>query len=252
MSLLDRMIFRPARGARVRTEELDFPCESVRLVADDGTGLHAYFVPAPERRASLLFLHANRGEASMRLPRARALAELGLDVLVLDYRGYGLSDPVPPNEAGAQSDVRAAHEHLVKERGVPAHELLVYGRSLGGALAVDLAARERIAGLVLESTFTSVADISQSYWGVPLRFWLGKKLSSIDKIRSVAAPILFFHGSRDRVIRPAIGLRLFEAANEPKSWQIIEGAHHGNLSKVGGRAYLERWGRFVDEVVSGA
>ena len=252
MSLLDRMIFRPARGARVSPEALDFPCESVRLTSGDGVGLHAYFVPAPARRATLLFLHGNRGEASTRLPRARALAELGLDVLVLDYRGYGLSDPVAPSEAGARTDVRAAHAHLVEERGVPARELLVYGRSLGGALAVDLAARERVAGLVLESTFPSVADISRSYWGVPLRFWLGTKLASIDTIASVDAPILFFHGSRDRVIRLAIGRRLFDAAPEPKTWQTIEGAHHGNVAKVGGRDYLACWGRFVDEVVSGA
>jgi len=250
MNLLDRMIFRPARGEHVSPSEWDGAIESCHLDTEDGVRVHAYLVPAAKRRASLLFLHGNRGEASTRLPRARALAALGLDVLLLDYRGYGLSEPVAPNEAGVCADARAAYAYLAKERRVPEREILVYGRSLGGAVAVDLVRGRPVAGLVLESTFTSVADISQSYWGVPLRFWLGAKLASIDKIREVEAPILFFHGSQDRVIRPRIGRRLFDAAPEPKAWHAVQGAHHGNVARIGGRAYLARWGQFVDEVLS--
>ncbi len=245
MSLLDRMIFQPTPGEALRPE--GFGAAPVTLHAEDGVRLHAYFVPAKERRLSLLFLHGNAGNASHRLPNAALLAELGVDVLLLDYRGYGLSDRVSPDEAGVYADGRAGLSWLAG-RGVPDSEIVVFGRSLGGAIAVDVARGRELAGLILESTFPSVADVSSSFWGVALRSWLGKKFASIDKIGEVRCPILFVHGDRDRLIRIGLGRRLYEAAPEPKAFETVSGAGHNDVVQVGGAAYVERLRAFLDRL----
>jgi hypothetical protein len=178
------------------------------------------------------------------------LAAHGADVLLIDYRGYGLSEPVMPDEEGVYADARAGLAWLTEERGIPDREIVVFGRSLGGAVAVEIARGRPLAGLVLESTFTSVADVSKSLWGLPLRFWLAEKLASIDKIREVTCPILFFHGDRDRLVPMQLGQRLFDAAPEPKNFEIVRGAGHNDVVQVGGTAYLNRFDQFLAGVAT--
>ncbi len=248
MGCLDRLIFQPSPGVDLDPKEVGLEAESLFLHAEDGVRIHAFFLPATERRLSLLFLHGNAGNASHRLPNAALLARMGADVLLLDYRGYGLSDPVHPSEEGVYADARAGLAWLTGERGIAEEEIVVFGRSLGGAIAVEVARGRPLAGVVLESTFTSVADISKSLWGVPLRFWLGGKLNAVDKVGELRCPVIFFHGDRDRLIRPSLGRRLFEAAPEPKAFETVAGAGHNDVVAIGGRPYLERLARFLAEV----
>jgi hypothetical protein len=250
MTLLDRMIFQPSRGADLTPARLGVEAEELAITTEDGVGIHAWFLPARERRVSLLFLHGNAGNASHRLPNAAMLAAHGADVLLIDYRGYGLSEPVMPDEEGVYADARAGLAWLTEERGIPDREIVVFGRSLGGAVAVEIARGRPLAGLVLESTFTSVADVSKSLWGLPLRFWLAEKLASIDKIREVTCPILFFHGDRDRLVPMQLGQRLFDAAPEPKNFEIVRGAGHNDVVQVGGTAYLNRFDQFLAGVAT--
>ena len=190
--------------------------EEVFFTAEDGVRIHAFYLPAPGARRALLFLHGNAGNASHRLPNAADLVQLECSVLVIDYRGYGLSEG-RATEAGVYADARAGLAHLVEQRGFPESRVIVFGRSLGGAVAVDLAQERELAGVILESTFPSIADIvSNGPGGAWLGALAGRRFESAAKIGRIRAPLLYFHGDRDEVIRYELGRRLFDIAPEPK------------------------------------
>ena len=250
--VVDGAIFHPSPGIDLRPEALGSLASGAEEieVASEGVRLRGFYLPSPapvaEPRA-ILFLHGNAGNASHRLPNALALAMLGADVLVIDYRGYGASEG-RPSEQGAYADARAALAHLVEERGFDESRIVLFGRSLGGAIAVDLAQDRALAGVILESTFSSAADVARGMLGAPGGWLVGGRFDSLGKIERVRAPLLFFHGDRDRVIPYALGERLFEAAPEPKQLETLSGAGHNDTVRVGGQPYLERIGSFLDEV----
>jgi fermentation-respiration switch protein FrsA (DUF1100 family) len=169
-----------------------------------------------------------------------------VDVLLLDYRGYGLSEG-RPSEDGVYADARAGLAYLAKTRGIPPERTVVFGRSLGGAVAVELAQERPLAGLVLESTFTSVDDMARRMLGPFARF-VGGGFASLERIPRLRAPLLFFHGDRDDIVPIDLGRALFAAAPEPKRFEVIAGAGHNDTVEVGGAAYLARLGSFFDEV----
>ena len=251
---VDRVIFQPTPGVDVAPERLGIDAESVFLDTEDGVRIHAFFLPAigegPSSRRAVLFLHGNAGNASHRLPNAAELAALGTDVLLLDYRGYGLSEGTP-SEPGAYADARAGLAHLVDARETAESRIVLFGRSLGGAVAVDLAAGSEppVAGVILESTFSSAADAAASVFGAPFAALARGRLDSSSKIGRVRAPLLFFHGDRDEIVAYALGRRLYEQAPEPKAFETLAGAGHNDTVIVGGRPYFERIGRFLEEVV---
>jgi pimeloyl-ACP methyl ester carboxylesterase len=247
LALLDRLIFQPSPGVDLTPEALGIEAESVFLESEDGVRIHAFFLPSPGATRSLLFLHGNAGNASHRLPNAADLAALGADVLLLDYRGYGLSEG-RPFERGVYADARAGLEHLRTSRAFPLERVVVFGRSLGGAVAVDLAADRPLAGLILESTFTSIADMAREAIGIPLGALIGRRFPADQKIPRVRCPILFFHGDRDRIVPFELGRRLFAAAPEPKAFETIAGAGHNDTTLVGGAPYYQRIRRFLDQV----
>ncbi len=245
--LLDGLIFQPTPGVDLRPERLGLAAEEVRFASEDGVRLHAFWLPAPRATRALLFLHGNAGNASHRLPNAAALAQLDTHVLLPDYRGYGRSEG-RPSETGVYADARAALAHLVEVRGVAPARTVVFGRSLGGAVAVDLAQDRELAGVILESTFPSAAAVARSLMGAPGAWLAGRRFASEDKIQRVRCPLLFFHGDRDEVIDFALGRTLFERAPEPKHFETIPGAGHNDTVERGGRAYLRRIRHFLDEV----
>ena len=250
MTFLDRLIFQPGLG-KARTAE-GRNAEDVFLRTEDGVRVHAYWLPGeshgrPADRA-ILFLHGNGGDASRRLPNADRLRGLGAHVLLLDYRGYGKSEG-RPSEAGAYADARAALDYLTKDRGLSEDRIVVFGRSLGGAVAIDAVQGRAIAGLVVESTFPSIAAIARSYLGIGLDFWLATRFASIDKAGAIRCPSLVFHGSHDRVIRVGLGRRLFDAMPEPKRWFEIPGARHADTVRVGGETYWRTWREFLEQTV---
>ena len=247
--LIDLAIFQPTRGVAITPAQLGIAGENVHLETEDGVQIHAFYLPAPGSDIALLFLHGNAGNASHRLPNVAELVRLGCSVLLLDYRGYGLSDG-RPSEAGAYADARAGLGHLIDQRGFTTDRIVVFGRSLGGAVAVDLARDRELAGVILESTFTSVADIARGLGGPLLGALAGRRFDSASKIDRIRAPLLFFHGDRDEVVDHALGRRLFDAAPEPKSFETISGAGHNNTTQVGGRPYFERIRRFLARVGS--
>ncbi len=249
---VDNLIFQPSPGIDLRISDLGMDGEEVRLDSN-GVSIHGFYLPTPPaaRHASepraILFLHGNAGNASHRLPNAAELARLGTDVLLIDYRGYGMSEGTP-SESGAYADARAGLTYLLEDRGISEQRVVVFGRSLGGVLAVDLAVGRDLAGIILESTFTSVADVARGMIGAPLAYLLRGNFDCASKIGQISAPLLFFHGDRDEIIDPALGRRLFELAPEPKQFETIRGAGHNDTVEVGGRAYFARIGEFLDRV----
>ena len=215
--------------------------EDVLISAADGVRLHGWWKEAPGAELATLYLHGNAGNVTHRGSHILAVAEAGSSILVIDYRGYGKSTG-RPSEAGLYADARAAYEWL-REQGWPPERIVVHGESLGTAVAVDLAARVPVAGVVLEAPFPSAGDVA----GTILPFLgplLVRSFRTVGKIGRLRAPLLVIHGERDGIVPIELGRRLFEAAPEPKQFWAVAGAGHNDLVETAGPEYAARLARF--------
>ena len=230
-------------------------CEDVWLAAADGVRLHAWFcAPRPARGGApaaaapdraVLFLHGNAGNVSHRRGQIDALAALPASVLIIDYRGYGRSEG-SPSEQGLYRDARAAWEHLTGARGFRPDRVAVFGESLGGAVAVDLASRVRPCALVLQSTFTSIADMAAEVMPFVPRFLLRTKMDSLGKMARVRSPVFVAHSPADEIVPYRFGRQLYDAAPEPKRFHEIKNAPHNSAHDIGGAAYYDALREFID------
>jgi hypothetical protein len=206
--------------------------EAMTLTASDNVRLSAWWLPAPENapeaRPAVLFLHGNAGNIGHRLEKARVLLDLGFDVLLLDYRGYGDSEG-RPSEKGTYRDADAAYSYLTGTRGVNPRRILLYGESLGTGVAVDLASRMPVGGVVLEAPFTSISDVAQRiFWFLPgvVRLLVRNRYDSRRKIARIDAPLLLLHSRDDEFFSfRRHAERLFAAAREPKRLVELRGTH---------------------------
>lgn len=216
----------PGRSLDTTPAAIGLDYEEVRIQTSDSVRLHGWYVPATDARGVLLFFHGNAGNLSHRLDSIRLFHDLGLSVFILDYRGYGQSEG-SPSEAGTRRDARAAWDYLADQRGTPTGSIVTFGRSLGAAVAAELAREHRPGALILESAFTSVPDIAQeAYWYLPAR-WLSRfEYTTADYVRRISAPTLVIHSEDDEIIPFHHGRTIFEAANEPKRFLTLRGGHN--------------------------
>ncbi len=227
------MIFRPDEfGGRVVVpipDSLNLPSSRVSLTSGDGLRIVGLVVPVEDTAAPwLLYLHGNAGNVtSSVLPRFYARWHaLGVNVLAVDYRGYGESDNRRPDEAGTYADARAAYDWLRAARHVPAERIFLYGHSLGSGVATELALHVQAAGLIIEGAFTSVPDLgAEVYPWFPVRWLASQRFANIEKIGRVAMPKLIMHASDDDIVPYAHGQRLYAAAQAPKEWVELKGGH---------------------------
>lgn len=219
----------------------------------DGLTLHGWFAHAlveddiseENPPYTILFCHGNAGNITHRLENVLLLAQLGLNVCIFDYRGYGKSEG-RPNEQGVYNDAVAAYDYLLSREDVAKDKIVVFGRSLGGAVAVELATRKPCYKLILESTFSSVKDMTKTMFGaLPVHYLVHTKFDSLSKIKRIQIPLLYIHGTDDAIVPFELGSRLFDAANEPKAFYAIQGADHNDTYEVGGREYFERIAQFI-------
>ncbi len=202
---------------------------------DKAQWIHAWWMPNADAAApAMLYLHGARWNLTGSTWRTRNWRELGFSVLAIDYRGFGKSSGDLPSEQQAYEDAGAAWQWLKHAQPDP-RKRLIYGHSLGGAVAIDLAAKikpDEAAGLIAESTFTSIADmVKASKWGfLPLGFLVTQRFDSEDKIARVKLPKLFIHGTADHIVPPAMSEALFKLAAEPKRLIEVQGAGHSNSS----------------------
>jgi fermentation-respiration switch protein FrsA (DUF1100 family) len=212
----------------------------------DGSRLHGWFAEAHRPRAVVLYAHGNAENVSdLRSVLALFRDRLNVSVLVFDYRGYGRSEGTP-SEDGAFADARAARRWLATQTNVPEKDIVLVGRSLGGGVAVDLAARDGARGLILESTFSSLPDTAASHFPfLPVRSLMRTRFDSLAKIPNYHGPLLQAHGEADRIVPHELGRKLFDAANEPKWFLSIPGGGHNDPPS---REYLAALDRFFDSL----
>ena len=247
MSFEEKFIFFPSSYPEgIYEDARNIPnLQECSIKTEDGVTLHAWFASVDTPLATLLISHGNAGNISHRSELMRRLLRTGFNVLMYDYRGYGKSEG-SPNEEGVYKDGRAAFDYVLTLHGVDPKRIVLWGTSLGGAVAVDVATKRPAAALILESAFSSARDLARSvYPFFPARFFLRSQFNSIDKIRNITIPVLSMHGNRDAIIPFALGRKLFDAANEPKQFYEIQGADHNDTYIVGGDEYLEQARTFV-------
>ena len=246
-NLINRyFIFRPDEDLSADPGAMGLEFEDVRFTAADGVMLHGWFVPG-RNGATLVLLHGNAGNISGRLRRLAELhRRLGMNVLIFDYRGYGLSEG-RPSEKGTYLDAEAALDYVGSRGDVDEGRVALFGHSLGTAIAVETTVRREVYALLLESPFTSIrAMAGHNYPFVPgIGMILRTKYDSLSKIENVGTPLLVLHGDRDDTVPIRMGRALYEAAVEPKRFLAIEGAGHDDADVVGGDAYYEAIAAFL-------
>lgn len=225
----ERMVFLaglPGRALEATPQDAGFDYADVSLETSDGISLHGWYVYAPDARGTVLFLHGNAGNISHRLDSIAVFHELGLDTFIIDYRGYGQSQG-KPSEEGTYRDAEAAWEYLVTQRGMDPARVIVFGRSIGGGVAAWLAARRKPAALIVESSFTSAADMAAHlYPFLPARLMSRLRYPVADYVASAECAVLIVHSRDDEIIPFKMGKALYEAAPVPKAFVELRGDHN--------------------------
>ena len=220
----------------------DFEFEDVYFDAVDGVTLHGWYVPHPAPLAHVLYCHGNGEHVAMLAERLRILHnEIGVSVFAWDYRGYGKSQG-KSHEDNVVLDARAAQLWFAHRVEIDPSEVVLIGRSLGGAVTVALAARHPIRGLVLDRTFSSLYDAAaHNFPWLPLRFWIQHRFSSVDKIRDYHGPLLQTHGTADRIVPFEQGRKLFDAApsSQKQFIEVPDGDHNGKLPDYCYKAFID-------------
>ncbi|MBK4729949.1 alpha/beta fold hydrolase [Oxynema sp. CENA135] len=253
----NRFIFFPTRAIHTSPADYDVAYEDVWLdVPDNGKGerIHGWWLPGPEgeRPAGvLLYLHGNGSNVGANLEAALRFRQFGFSVLLVDYRGYGRSQGDFPTETSVYRDAERAWDYLTRERGIEPGEIFIYGHSLGGAVAIDLAARNpEAAGAIVEASFTSMRDMVDYQYPFfqvfPVDFLLTHEFDSLSKVSTLNVPILFVHGARDAVVPASMSARLYDAAPEPKRLLMIPEADHHNIGAIA----RERYFKAMEELVA--
>ena len=252
MSFLDQMmVYFPERELSATPAAAGLDYEDVSLTAADGTKLHGWHVPG-ESRTTLLWLHGNAGNISHRVDNiAMLIRKTGFGVFIIDYRGYGRSEG-RPSEKGLYMDAEVAFEHMTTDLGLdPEEDIVIFGRSLGVGVAVEMATRHRVRSVVVESGFTSVREMSKSsgmgVLSILLLPLIDARYDSLSKMGSALSPVMVIHGGRDEMVPFEMAEKLFEVAPEPKRFHAIRGASHNDTYVVGGEAYFEALRDFVAE-----
>ena len=227
--------------------DLGMPYDDVRLETDDGETLHAWWVQAEDAESTILFFHGNAGNIGHRLDSIRIFHDLGYNVLIVDYRGYGESTG-SPSEEGLYKDALTAYHWLRHEQALTSDDLVLFGRSLGAAVASWLATQQPAAGLIVESGFISIPELgAELYPFLPVRPLARYDYATVDHLSLVSAPVLVVHSPDDDIVPFRHGQALFQAANEPKSMLEISGDHNSGFL-TSGDYYTDGLRHFLDSL----
>jgi fermentation-respiration switch protein FrsA (DUF1100 family) len=239
----------PSRKITTTPDSYALPYEDVELVTEDGLKLHGWFIPVDKPRATLLFFHGNAGNISHRMESLEIFHKLGLETLIFDYRGYGQSEG-RPSEQGTYLDALAAWRFLTENKQIPPHKILLFGRSLGAALASNLARDHRPVGLILESAFTSVPDLAATlYPFLPVRLLSRFRYDNRRNLQTISSPVLVAHSREDEIIPYEHGRQLFATAGEPKAFLAMRGGHNDGFL-VTGEDYIAGLDAFIEKCLA--
>lgn len=204
----------------------------VEIETEDGLVLRHWFRPPADNAPLIIYFHGNAGHIGIRASKTARMLQAGYGVLAVEYRGFG-DNPGAVSETGLYKDADSVMR-WVQDEGYGPAQIFLYGESLGGGIATEMATRYSVAGLILEAPFTSATDIAQSlYPYVPVSFMLKDRYENIGKIDQINTPLLIIHGQEDRIVPKKWGRRLYKAALQPKTFTVIQGADHNNIFEYG-------------------
>jgi uncharacterized protein len=244
-----RMIFHPSRAIEQTPKQAGLAFDELFFTARDGVRLNGWFIPHPQARATFVWFHGNAGNIGHRVENIKLLHDrVPVNIFIFDYRGYGRSEGTP-DESGTYLDGEAALA-LMRDRlgAAGAESIVLFGRSLGAAVAAEMAVRFRSQALILESPFVSIAAMTRLYFPLlPIGPFLRTRYDVEKTIRKVNIPVLVLHGEHDSIVPFEHGKLVFAAAPEPKQFYAIAGADHNDTYVVGGDAYYHQLKRFIEE-----
>ena len=240
-------IFFPNRIVETTPADVGLFFEDISLVTKDHIRINGWLVPHPKAKGTLLWFHGNGGNISDRITQIKRFhAALPVHIMIVDYRGYGKSEG-DVSEEGTYLDAEAAYDYLLTRSDTGG--IIVYGQSLGAAVAMDLAIRRPKANrLILEAPFLSIREMAKVHYGwLPVGGLITTQYDNIKKIRNVRVPVLILHGDQDETVPYEHGQLLFGVANAPKRFYSIPNAHHNDTYEVGGAAYMNAITAFLVE-----
>lgn len=245
-------IFEPGMLIQTTPDRVGLKYEEVHIPVGNGSErgeLYGWWIPAHPHTPTLLYLHGNDKNISNSrdVENAGRLHDMDYNVLMVDYRGHGKSTGGEPSEAKVYEDAEAAWNYLIKQRANAPQRTFIYGHSLGGAIAIDLAIHHpEAAGLIAESTFTTMSEMGErEYHHIFVDWLLNQRFDSLGKISGLKVPVLFIHGTWDRIVPYQMSQRLFDRAPQPKFLTLIDGGEHNNSSSVGWTEYRSAFTSFV-------
>ncbi len=224
-----RLIYFPSQVLATTPQAHGIGFEEISFRTADSISLTGWFVPSGKESDVILFFHGNAGNISHRMDSISLFHQLGYSVFIFDYRGYGTSEGTP-TEAGTYRDGEAAWKYLVEDRNINPEKIIIFGRSLGGAVAAGLAQQIKPKAYILESTFTSVPDMAKSLYPIfPAHLISRYKYDALSALPAIQAPLMVIHSPEDEIVPYTHGRRLFEAAPEPKMFLEISGDHNNGF-----------------------
>jgi fermentation-respiration switch protein FrsA (DUF1100 family) len=220
-----RGIYYPIKNLEFTPANINLKFEDVYFKTIDNLKLNAWFIPHPEAKYTLLFFHGNAGNLQDRLDKINMLHNLGLNIFILDYRGYGKSEG-KPSEKGLYKDAQAAYSYLVNVRKILPDEIILYGESLGTAVAIDLAAKFKVKALILEGAFSCGRDMAKTIYPYLPNFIFTNSFNSLEKIKKISTAKLFLHSQEDEIVPNKLTKKLFASACLPKYFIELKGSHN--------------------------
>ena len=240
------MLYFPIKEIGETPRDIGLGYQDLTLRTKDGVEISAWYIPAEHARGVLLFCHGNAGNISHRLDSIKIFHDLGLGVLIFDYRGYGKSKGAP-DEEGTYRDAEAAWDYLAGVLHVKPERIVLFGRSLGSGVAAEVALRKRAGALIMESAFTSVPDLGKKFFPhLPVRLISRYHYDSIGKVTRITIPKLFIHSPNDEIVPYEQGVKLFETARGPKEFLKISGGHNEGFL-ISGSAYVNGLNDFISK-----
>ena len=236
-----RSIFFPTKEIELTPSLINLSFEDVYIDTEDKIKINGWFIPHNNAKYTILFCHGNGGNIGHRLDKIAILAEMGLNIFIIDYRGYGRSQG-RPNEPGVYLDAKAAYGYLINKRNIKPEQIILYAESLGCAVAVHLASRVKTAGLILEGSFTRGRDMAKRIYPILPAFLFYNTFDSLTRIKLVDAPKLFIHSENDEIVPFDLAVKLYNAAKEPKRFVKIMGGHN--------TAFLDSQSKYVSAIVT--
>ncbi len=240
-------LFFPESPFDLTPKDLRLNYKDVYFTTKDGKTLHGWFFPLEGESPVILFCHGNAGNISHRLDNITLLLEQKLKVFIFDYRGFGKS-PGSPSEKGLYLDGLAAYDYLFQKEHIPSSDIILFGRSLGAAVAIEVALKKDIRSLIIESAFTSTKEMAKTLFLFNLLSpFLPAHYNNLKKIPHITVPKLIIHGEEDEIVPFSMGQELFTASKDPKYFSSLKGAGHNDTYLVGGKEYFQMIAAFAGE-----